>query len=87
LRRELVKFPQLSSALKVQEKIPLENLRRLPAAIQAVEAELGAQGRVLVRYSGTEPKLRLLVEGPTDAAVSAAMARLQAAARADLAVI
>jgi phosphoglucosamine mutase len=87
LRRELAKFPQLSSALTVQEKIPLENLRRLPAAIQAVEAELGAQGRVLVRYSGTEPKLRLLVEGPTDAAVSAAMARLQAAARADLAVI
>ncbi len=87
LRRVLVKFPQLSAALTVREKKPLESLRVLPAAIKTVEDELGASGRVLVRYSGTEPKLRLLVEGPTNAVVQAALAKLTAAARAELEVI
>lgn len=87
LRRGLVKFPQLSLALKVRQKKPLESLPTLPAAIKAVEAELGARGRVLVRYSGTESKLRLLVEGPSDVIVKAALDRLVLAARGDLEVI
>ena len=87
LRRVLVKFPQLSLALTVQEKTSLELLPTLSAAIKAVTAELGASGRVLVRYSGTEPKLRLLVEGPTLAVVTAGLARLNMAARADLVVL
>ncbi len=86
LRRGLVKFPQLAVALKVKAKKPLESLPELAGAIQAIETELGERGRVLVRYSGTETKLRLLVEGPTDAVVHAAMQRLQAAARAGLEV-
>jgi phosphoglucosamine mutase len=84
LRKALRKFPQQSGSLVVREKRPLGSLPALSAAIGAVERELGAKGRVLVRYSGTEPKLRLLVEGPTDAAVGTAMDRLRAAARADL---
>jgi phosphoglucosamine mutase len=87
LRRALVKFPQLAEALTVREKKPLESLRALPAAIRVVENELGAGGRVLVRYSGTEPKLRLLVEGPTEALVQSCMRRLVTAARADLEVV
>jgi len=87
LRRVLVKFPQHSVALTVKEKKPLESLPLLPGAIKSVEAGLGAKGRVLVRYSGTEPKLRLLVEGPTETVVQDAMARLLAAARADLEVL
>ncbi|HOY53276.1 MAG TPA: phosphoglucosamine mutase [Opitutaceae bacterium] len=87
LRRALAKFPQRSLALKVREKRPLETLPTLPRAIEALERELGSQGRVLVRYSGTEAKLRLLVEGPTDAAVQAGLAQLEAATRSDLEVL
>lgn len=87
LRRELTKFPQRSIALKVREKLPVEGLPRLSAAIKGLEAELGATGRVLVRYSGTESKLRLLVEGPTEAIVSDGMERIEAAARSELSVL
>lgn len=87
LRGVLRKFPQLTAALKVAEKRPLESLPRLPAVIRQVEEELGARGRVLVRYSGTEPKLRLLVEGPDDVTVADAMTRLSAAVRSDLTVL
>ncbi len=87
LRRVLSKYPQLSLALKVRAKKPLETLASLPRAIHALEAELGAHGRVLVRYSGTEAKLRLLVEGPTNDSVRAGLDRLQAAARRDLEVL
>ena len=87
LRQALNKFPQLTAALTVREKLPLDKLPNLSAACVALEDELGQQGRVLVRYSGTEPKLRLLVEGPTSVRVQVGLARLSAAARADLDVI
>ena len=87
LRRALKKFPQLTAALTVREKRPLESLSRLSATARALAEELGEQGRVLVRYSGTEPKLRLLVEGPTRVRVEVGLARLNAAARADLEVV
>ena len=83
LRRALKKFPQRTAALKVREKKPIDSLAHLPATIRRIEEELGAQGRVLVRYSGTEAKLRLLVEGPTVAAVESGIARLSAAVAAD----
>ena len=87
LRRVLKKFPQLSTAVKVREKKPLESLPKLSAAIAQLERELGEKGRVLVRWSGTEPKIRLLVEGPTDAVVKLGMARLTDAVRSELDVV
>jgi len=86
LRRTLKKFPQLTATVTVRDKKPLESLPKLTAAIRAVESELGSQGRVLVRWSGTEPKLRLLVEGESEAQVQAHLERLLAAARAGLGV-
>jgi phosphoglucosamine mutase len=87
LRRALVKFPQQTAALKVTERKALESLPALLSAIRSLEAALGAQGRVLVRWSGTEPKLRLLVEGPTRAVVEDGIALLETAARRDLTVL
>lgn len=87
LRLGMKKFPQLSAGLTVREKKPLETLPTLTATIRSLENELGARGRVLVRYSGTEPKLRLLVEGETMVEVQSCLNRLSAAVRADLEVI
>ena len=86
LRRALTKFPQRSLALRVRVKKPLESLPALTGAVHRLETELGRRGRVLVRYSGTEAKLRLLVEGPTEAVVQAGLESLQVAARAELEV-
>jgi len=49
---------------------PVEEMPKLQRAIQAVEKELGRDGRVLVRWSGTEPKLRVMVEGPDEARIA-----------------
>jgi phosphoglucosamine mutase len=87
LRRDLVLFPQRSLALRVAEKRPLKALPTLVAAMAALEQQLGPRGRLLVRYSGTESKLRLLVEGPDLAGVTVGLAGLAAAARRDLEVI
>ncbi len=48
---------------------------------------MAGEGRVLVRYSGTEPKLRLLVEAARDEDVQRGLAQLECAARTDLAVV
>jgi phosphoglucosamine mutase len=62
LRKGMSKYPQLLVNLKVRERVPLEQLPEVMDTLRAVEAELGTQGRVLLRYSGTEAKIRLLVE-------------------------
>ena len=77
-------FPQLLLNLKVGRKTPLAELKELPQAIKQVEAELGDQGRVLVRYSGTEALLRIMVEAESDALVRRTAESLAHAAKAEL---
>jgi len=84
LRRRLVRFPQKTAAIRVREKRPLEACDAIASAIRDAEAALGERGRVLVRYSGTEPKIRLLVEGPDDAEVARWIDRLRDAVASDL---
>lgn len=87
LCREVRLFPKISRNLKVREKKPLEKLPKLKKTLSRVEKKLGANGRVLIRYSGTEPKLRMLVEGQDLKAVTQFMDTLEKAARSDLSVI
>jgi len=62
LRQGMKKYPQLLVNVKVKERIPLDQLPEVTGLIKTIEKELGSNGRVLLRYSGTEPKIRLLVE-------------------------
>ncbi len=55
-------FPQLISSIKVNEKKPIDDVPNLRKVISECEKTLGKNGRVIVRYSGTEDKIRLLVE-------------------------
>lgn len=62
LASAFVSFPQKLVNVKVAQKPPLESIESLMQAITIKEKELGAKGRVLVRYSGTENKARVMVE-------------------------
>jgi phosphoglucosamine mutase len=66
--------PQELVNVRVGKKVPLEQLPSVQAAIARVEHALGQRGRVLVRYSGTEMKARVMIEGD-DAAAIGQMAR------------
>ena len=57
------KYPQILINEKVEKKVPLENLSQTTKCIKQIEKELGDNGRVLVRYSGTENLLRVMLEG------------------------
>jgi phosphoglucosamine mutase len=87
LRKEITLFPQSATNLRVAEKRPLADLKSLQSVIKATEQDLGDEGRVLVRYSGTESKLRLLVEGKDDLQVAEAIKAIEIAAAKDLDVI
>jgi phosphoglucosamine mutase len=56
------RYPQRLRSLKVKAKPPLDSLTRLQAELAACNAVFGENGRTLVRYSGTENKLRILIE-------------------------
>lgn len=58
-------FPQRLVNIDVTRKPPVEDIDGLLDAIERVESELDGQGRVLVRYSGTQNMCRVMVEGPT----------------------
>ena len=63
LKTCLKKFPQAQRNLVVKAKPPIEELREVVKLRDEIERELAGQGRILLRYSGTEPKIRLLIEG------------------------
>jgi phosphoglucosamine mutase len=73
-------YPQVLEGLRVRSKIPLENSPEIGQMIEAAEEQLKGKGRIVVRYSGTEPLLRIMAEGEdhdqVEALVSALKSRL-----------
>jgi phosphoglucosamine mutase len=65
LAKMMTVAPQALLNVTVKSKPDLDKLGPVQEAIKQVESELGAKGRVLVRYSGTQPMCRVMVEGPT----------------------
>ena len=64
LAAEMVVYPQILLNVRVKERRPLEDMPRVTDEIASCESMLDGSGRVLVRFSGTEPLLRVMVEGP-----------------------
>ncbi len=62
-------FPQHIENVKVREKLPMEQLPSVMESIQAAESELDGNGRVVVRYSGTEKLARVMVEAESEEAM------------------
>jgi phosphoglucosamine mutase len=62
LKKIMNVFPQVLINVDVKSKPPLETMPEVKAAIRQVEKELNGKGRVLVRYSGTQPQCRVMVE-------------------------
>ena len=63
LRQAIRKYPQAQRAVSVKSQPALESVPAIQTAMTTAEQALAPRGRVLVRYSGTEPKLRILLEG------------------------
>ena len=76
--------PQVLVNVRVARKPPIEELPGVSALIRSVEARFGTDGRVLVRYSGTESKARVMIEGIDHAACQAAANEIAAALVAEV---
>jgi phosphoglucosamine mutase len=63
---DLKEFPQLIKNVKVREKLPMDQLPGVTQAIRSAESELDGNGRVVVRYSGTEKLARVMVEAESE---------------------
>jgi phosphoglucosamine mutase len=86
LTADLKVFPQVIVNVKVREKRPLDSIPPVIAAIRAAEEELKDNGRVVVRYSGTEALARVMIEAESEEAMRRHAEAIAAAFRAELGV-
>ncbi len=84
LTRDFLAYPQRLVNVRFREKKPLEQLASVQHEIRETEQEFGPAGRVLVRFSGTEPLARIMVEGPDAERVEFRAHRIAAAIEAAL---
>ncbi len=71
LAGELVTYPQVLLNVRVRQRTDLHEVPEIKAAMARVEDRLAGQGRLLVRYSGTEPLLRVMLEGKDQSEIHA----------------
>ena len=84
LVEDFVTYPQTLVNVRVREKTPVGDVPEIRAAMSRVESALEGRGRLLVRYSGTEPLLRIMIEGPDQASVQAWAEEIAEAVRVTL---
>jgi phosphoglucosamine mutase len=77
-------YPQILINVDVSRKPEISSLPRVVEVIREAETELGEQGRVLVRYSGTQPMCRVMVEGPTEEVTQKYCQKIADAVRVEL---
>ncbi len=70
LLRDFVVFPQVLVNVRVARREPLETLPSVAEAVDRAERVLGDQGRIVLRYSGTEPLARVMIEGRDQAVIT-----------------
>ncbi len=70
LKNGMIKFPQKLVNIRIEKKVNLTDFPAIVDAVKEVEDELGDSGRVLLRPSGTEPLVRVMVEGEDDLQVN-----------------
>jgi phosphoglucosamine mutase len=71
LSAALVTYPQVLVNVRVKQKADLQQVPAIADAMRKVEEHLAGHGRLLVRYSGTEPLLRIMLEGKDDTEITA----------------
>jgi phosphoglucosamine mutase len=74
-------FPQMLHNIRMKRRVPLESMKGFRKTQAEFEKKLGSRGRIVVRYSGTEPLLRIMVEGETPDEVEAIVKALGEKAR------
>ena len=84
LADEVKTFPQKLVNVRVMQKRPLGELKSVQDEIRAAEAEFGHSGRVVVRFSGTEPLARVMIEAETQEGVDRWTSRIAQAIREEL---
>ncbi len=84
LAGQLVLYPQVLKNVHVEHKTPIEECPAITEAISRIEEEMGGRGRVLLRYSGTEPLCRVMVEGEDEGRVKEYARRLAALVEKEL---
>ncbi|HSK74925.1 MAG TPA: phosphoglucosamine mutase [Thermoanaerobaculia bacterium] len=78
------RYPQILLNVRVAKKIEFGKLPAVTAAAKSVEERLGGDGRLVLRYSGTEPLARIMIEGPEQGAIDALAEELAVAIRGEL---
>ncbi len=78
------RYPQILVNVRVREKRPFEDVERIGDAAREVREKLGARGRLLLRYSGTEPLARVMIEGELQEEIESYAGRLAAIIRTEL---
>jgi len=81
------RVPQVLENATFVTRRPIEAMGTMRLAVDRVEKVLGERGRVLVRWSGTEPKLRVMVEGEDEKAIASFASEIVEAAKKDMATI